>query len=99
MLTETLPDGASHAILDMTSVGPLDNTRVYEVPAGHVFAMGDNRDNSLDSRVDQVGYIPIENLIGRAEIIFFSIGEGASLWAPWRWPLEIRYDRLLMLIR
>jgi signal peptidase I len=98
-LRETLPDGASHDILDMTSVGPLDNTRVYEVPQGHVFAMGDNRDNSLDSRVDQVGFIPLQNLIGRAEIIFFSIDGGASLLAPWRWPVEIRYERLLMLIR
>ena len=71
--------------------GSLDNTRVYEVPAGHVFAMGDNRDNSLDSRVDNVGFIPIENLIGRAEIIFFSTNGEARLWEIWNWPAAIRF--------
>ena len=60
--------GPSYTVLDLMAHGSLDNTSVYEVPAGHVFAMGDNRDNSLDSRVDNVGFIPIENLIGRAEI-------------------------------
>jgi signal peptidase I len=95
---ETLPNGVSHYILDLTATGPLDNTRVYEVPPGHVFAMGDNRDNSLDSRVDQVGFIPVENLIGRAEILFFSIDTGASFLQPWNWPFEIRYGRLLNLI-
>jgi signal peptidase I len=87
-----------YEILEMTRAGALDNTRVYEVPAGHVFAMGDNRDNSLDSRVDSVGYIPVENLIGRAEILFFSTNGGARLWEPWKWPWSIRYDRLLQLI-
>jgi signal peptidase I len=98
LMRETLPNGVSHYILELTPTGPLDNTRVYEVPPGHVFAMGDNRDNSLDSRVDQVGFIPLENLIGRAEIIFFSIDD-AGLFEPWNWPFEIRYDRLLDLIR
>ena len=60
--------------------------------------MGDNRDNSLDSRVDQVGFIPVENLIGRAEILFFSVNGAAKLWEPWKWPWGIRYDRLLRLI-
>ena len=95
---ETLPGGSSYTVLDTTSKGPLDNTDVYEVPEGHVFAMGDNRDNSLDSRVPNVGFIPIENLIGRAEIIFFSTNGSARLWEVWKWPLAIRFRRLFSLI-
>jgi signal peptidase I len=92
---ETLPNGRSYTVLDITTHGSLDNTRVYEVPAGHVFAMGDNRDNSLDSRIDAVGFIPIENLIGRAEIVFFSTNRSARLWEIWNWPDAIRVRRLL----
>jgi signal peptidase I len=91
---ETLPAGASYTVLDLMAHGSLDNTSVYEVPPGHVFAMGDNRDNSLDSRVDNVGFIPIENLIGRAEIIFFSTNGQARLWEIWNWPAAIRFRRL-----
>jgi len=75
--------------------GPLDNTPVYNVPAGHYFAMGDNRDNSQDSRVlSAVGYIPAENLVGQAEFIFFSTDGSAHWWEVWRWPFAIRYRRL-----
>jgi signal peptidase I len=95
---ETLPHGKSFDVLDLTTRGSLDNTRVYKVPEGHVFAMGDNRDNSLDSRVDGVGFIPIENLIGRAEIIFFSTNGSARLWEIWKWPTTVRYGRLFRLI-
>jgi signal peptidase I len=98
MLQEQLPEGRRHMILDLTAAGSLDNTGVFEVPPHHIFAMGDNRDNSLDSRVPNVGFIPIENLIGRAELIFFSVNGDASLWQPWTWPWGIRYDRLLSLI-
>lgn len=92
---ETLPDSdRHHYILDLTDRGRLDNTPVFEVPAGHVFAMGDNRDNSLDSRTDAVGYIPIENLIGRAELMMFSVNGTARIWEPWKWPWAIRYDRI-----
>jgi signal peptidase I len=96
---ETLPGGGpSYMVLDLVARGSLDNTRVYEVPEGHVFAMGDNRDNSLDSRVDNVGFIPLENLIGRAEIIFFSTNGGARFWEIWNWPGAIRFNRILHLI-
>ncbi|SNB61316.1 signal peptidase I [Arboricoccus pini] len=98
-LIETLPNGRQHYILDITPNGPLDNTGVFEVPPGHVFAMGDNRDNSLDSRTNEVGYVPIENLIGRADILFFSVDGTADLFMPWTWPTAIRYDRLFSIIR
>jgi len=96
---ESLPGGKSHLIIDILPNGSHDNTKVYEVPPGNVFVMGDNRDNSLDSRVDHVGYIPLENLIGRAEMLFFSVDGSARLWEPWKWPWAIRYERLLELIR
>ncbi|MBT7527297.1 MAG: signal peptidase I, partial [Rhodospirillales bacterium] len=73
----------------------LDNTPVYEVPEGHYFAMGDNRDNSLDSRVlNHVGYIPAQNLVGRAEVLFFSTNGKARIWEIWKWPFAIRFSRL-----
>ncbi len=77
---ETLPNGVSHATLDMIENGFYDNTKEYLVPAGHYFMMGDNRDNSSDSRVENaVGYVPAENLVGRAQIMFWSVGEGGHI--------------------
>ena len=91
---ETLPGGRRHRILEMTDQGQLDNTPVYTVPAGHYFAMGDNRDNSLDSRVlSGVGFVPAENLVGRAEILFFSTDGSARWWQFWRWPGALRFGR------
>jgi signal peptidase I len=96
---ETLPNGKSYVVVEMTDAGPLDNTSVYVVPPDHYFGMGDNRDNSLDSRVlTQVGYIPAENLVGRAEIIFFSSDGSAKLWEVWKWPSAIRFSRLFHVI-
>ncbi|NJL50638.1 MAG: signal peptidase I [Blastochloris sp.] len=97
---ETLPNGVIHSELDMIDNGFYDNTKIYVVPAGYYFMMGDNRDNSTDSRVDSaVGPVPLENLIGRAEIIFFSIEEGKSAWAIWEWPWSVRWDRMFKLVR
>lgn len=98
--TETLPGGRSHDILEESDNGPLDNTPEFTVPAGHVFGMGDNRDNSLDSRVmNAVGFVPVENLVGRAEFLFFSVDQHGSLWQPWTWPTSIRWSRLLTVVR
>jgi signal peptidase I len=76
---ETLPNGVSHETLDCVDNGFYDNTNVYTVPAGHFFLIGDNRDNSTDSRVlSAVGYIPLENIIGRAGLIFFALAPGSG---------------------
>jgi signal peptidase I len=96
---ETLPNGVRHLVLDDIPGARLDNTDVYVVPDGHYFAMGDNRDHSADSRVlPRLGYVPAENLIGRAEFIFFSVDGCGSLWNPLTWPETIRWSRLFMSI-
>jgi signal peptidase I len=95
---ETLPNGRSYATLDRFVDGEHDNTKVYNVPAGYYFAMGDNRDKSLDSRVPMnhggVGFVPAENLVGRAEVLFFSTDTTARFWEIWRWPSATRFERL-----
>jgi signal peptidase I len=78
----------------------LENTDIYTVPAGDYFMMGDNRDNSQDSRVlSAVGYVPFENLIGKAQLLFFSVRGGEPAWAFWHWPVSVRWSRLLTIVR
>src|SRR5437763_9320888 len=97
---ETLPNGVVYYTLDLVDNSFYDNTPVYTVPADHYFMMGDNRDNSTDSRVlSQVGYVPVDNIVGRAEIIFFSVGDGEAAWKVWRWPWVVRWDRLFTIVR
>ncbi|MEW6091505.1 MAG: signal peptidase I [Pseudomonadota bacterium] len=92
---ETLPNGVSYLTLDRIRESAWDNAGPYLVPEGHYFMMGDNRDNSSDSRVaESVGYVPFENLVGKAEIIFFSADGSASFWQIWKWPSAIRWDRI-----
>jgi signal peptidase I len=101
-LAEHLPNGPAYVTYDGGDGQPGDDTRVYVVPAGAYFVMGDNRDNSLDSRFSPasggVGLLPAENLVGRARFILISWREGASLFKPWTW-LDLQWDRLLKPIR
>lgn len=96
---ETLPGGEPHTILNVRDNANGDNTAVFVVEPGHYFFMGDNRDNSIDSRFDQtglqvgVGQVPAENLIGRADRVIFSSG-GSSMLAVWTW----RADRFFKAI-
>lgn len=88
---ETLPNGVSYATLDDEPTGRLDNTRMFKVPEGHYFMMGDNRDHSADSRTPGVSYVPEENLVGQAKIIFVSTS--SKLWKFWEWGDSIRTER------
>ena len=98
---ETLPNGASYDVLDQVADGPGDNTDVYVVPEDHYFMMGDNRDDSADSRfavADRggggVGFVPAENIVGRATITFFSTDGSAEWLKPWTWVSAIRWERI-----
>ncbi len=94
---ETLPNGVSYDIWECGDTLRYDNTKVYTVPPEHFFMMGDNRDNSSDSRAN-VGYVPLENFVGRAEIIFISFDEHSSFFNPGDWGDLIRWGRIGMTI-
>ena len=86
-------------VLDIMDNGIVDNTPLFSVPEDHFFVMGDNRDNSQDSRfIDVIGYVPIENLVGKAQFIFFSL-ENSRFLEIWKWPKAIRFDRLMKHIK
>jgi signal peptidase I len=90
---ETMDNGVNYDTLDESPDTRGDNTREFIVPEGHYFMMGDNRDNSADSRFD-VGFVPAQNLVGRASMIFFSLGNDTSFREIWKWPTNLRYDRI-----
>lgn len=90
---ETLPGGVKHQILEISDSEQHDEFAELEVPAGNYFMMGDNRDRSDDSRVS-VGFVPAENLVGKARFLFFSHNEDQEWYKPWGWPKKIRWSRL-----
>jgi signal peptidase I len=91
---ETLPNGVSYETLDCVDNGFFDNTNVYKVPDGHFFILGDNRDNSTDSRVlSSMGYVPLENIVGRAGLIFYSRSPGSTTSAA-----AVRSERIGMVV-
>jgi signal peptidase I len=100
---ETLPGGKTFTTNDFGPDGDLDNTGVFVVPEGYYFMMGDNRDNSSDSRVPPaeggVGFVPAENLVGKAQIILLSWKPGASIFKPWTWVLNARPSRFFNLLQ
>lgn len=100
---ETMPNGRQYITYDFGPDHAVDNTGVYVVPEGHYFFMGDNRDNSLDSRVSPaaggVGFVPAENLVGRAQIILLSWNAEASLFKPWTWFTEARPSRFFKILK
>lgn len=91
--TETLPEGFKHTIIEISDKENADNTLEVTVPQGSFFVMGDNRDKSNDSRFD-VGFVPFENLVGKARFLFFSHNDEGAWYKPWTWPKKIRWERL-----
>ena len=100
---ETNPEGRSYVTDDWGPTGDMDNTDVFIVPEGNYFFMGDNRDNSLDSRAPEaigVGYVPAENLVGKAQMILLSWdAQKASLVKPWTWVLDARPSRFFHILK
>ena len=95
---ETLPEDVKHKILEVSDSENEDNVPELVVPQGYYFVMGDNRDRSDDSRVN-VGFVPFENLVGKARFLFFSHNEDGAWYKPWSWPKKIRWGRLFNKIK
>jgi signal peptidase I len=99
---ETLPGGREHPIFKFDGVGGLDNTEMFEVTPGHVFVMGDNRDDSADSRLAPeaggVGLVPVENLVGRVDVVLGSWDLGVARHPVWTWPSGLRLSRFFSLV-
>lgn len=93
--TETLPNGVQHSIIEASDNAPLDNTPLFTVPEKHYFFMGDNRDNSADSRAD-VGYVPRDNILGPAWFIWYSHNYYAPMISVWNWGNKMRWNRFDM---
>jgi signal peptidase I len=97
---ETLPGGRSYIIQEVSDDQMLDETRQYDVPAGHYFMMGDNRDRSADSRVlRQVGYVPLTNIIGKVRFRYFSMLDNEQPSKFWLWPTHARWERMFTGVR
>ncbi len=90
---ETLEGGVKHPILEISDHEMVDNYEEVTVPQGHLFMMGDNRDKSDDSRLN-VGFVPKENLVGKARFLFYSHNNHGAWYTPWTWPKKIRWERL-----
>ena len=91
---ETLPNGVKHRILEISDFErKVDNTTKVTVPEGHYFVMGDNRDRSDDSRVS-VGFVPLENLVGKARFLFYSHNDKGAWYKPWTWPKMVRWSKI-----
>ena len=99
---ETMPNGKSYVTYDYGPDGEVDETETFVVPEGHYFFMGDNRDNSLDSRVPEaigVGFVPADHLVGKAQIIMLSWDKEASLFKPWTWIMDANPNRFFNVIK
>lgn len=96
--TETLPEGYAHKILEVSDFEKVDDMPEVEIPQGNYFVMGDNRDRSDDSRVN-VGFVPAENLVGKARFLFFSHNFDNAWYKFWTWPKQIRWNRLFNKIK
>lgn len=92
--TEVLPNGVEHSIIEMADNAPLDNTEVFTVPEKHLFFMGDNRDNSADSRTPAVSYVSRDNVLGPVWFIWYSHNYYSPMLAVWNWGKKIRWERI-----